>query len=482
MAERPEIPEEFTANVTFKMGSFFPEQKGKMAFSYPQKAYRIDTYVPMAGNRQIWINRHDKGVRYAVTGKQTTNKGGKVDMGGMMSGMGNAFQNFSSGFGEGSGDDGFGGGMDMGGMDMGFGGGGGMGGDMGGMMGGGGSGGGMGGMMSGMMGGMMGGGGQQTSEEAGGGEQTTSTSGGEYPDKFHTEGEDCGCDEWECEAEYLGDEIYPMSLPPTAEHDGTEEIRGIECDVWKMDFGFEPMKMNLTWYTDTPNNAIVRFTVRNAQFGDFMNATWDFEDFSEGLPEIDDVFEPPCECPEPLLTSSLDIIMLLDGSGSIQGEDWEKAKEFSLKVLNKMKFQENKGPRYGIIQFSSDASVSSSLGGDYESHKDSIEGLDQFQSSTNTAGGLEQALTEFGENGRNATPRVVFVVTDGNSNDSNATAEAAEQLRGESCEIFSIGVGDGIDLSELESIASEPNDKHVFSVEDWDALQGILDDLFLRCA
>ena len=59
------------------------------------------------------------------------------------------------------------------------------------------------------------------------------------------------------------------------------------------------------------------------------------------------------------------------------------------------------------------------------------------------------------------TSRIVFVLTDGKSNDGGSPLEVAASMR-TTATIFAIGLGEGISVAELNGIASSPSEDHVF--------------------
>ena len=68
-------------------------------------------------------------------------------------------------------------------------------------------------------------------------------------------------------------------------------------------------------------------------------------------------------------------------------------------------------------------------------------------------------------------PRVGIVMTDGQSGDS--VLEHANNARAEGITLFAIGIGSGIDESELRQIANDPDDTFVFQVNDFDVIENI---------
>ena len=67
---------------------------------------------------------------------------------------------------------------------------------------------------------------------------------------------------------------------------------------------------------------------------------------------------------------------------------------------------------------------------------------------------------------------MVIVLTDGKSND-DVTAPA-QKLRDSGVIIFALGVGSGIDRNQLNTIATDPDAKHTFVVNNFDALNSII--------
>ncbi len=79
---------------------------------------------------------------------------------------------------------------------------------------------------------------------------------------------------------------------------------------------------------------------------------------------------------------------------------------------------------------------------------------------------------------REGVPHIAVVVTDGDSEDSVATAHQADLAREDGIHVFAVGVGHNIKPSELVSIASTPDD--VFQVDNYNLLERIKDMLAER--
>ena len=54
-----------------------------------------------------------------------------------------------------------------------------------------------------------------------------------------------------------------------------------------------------------------------------------------------------------------------------------------------------------------------------------------------------------------------------------ATEAEALRLRNNGVTVFSVGVGSGVNTAELNKMATDPDNQHVFVVNNFDALKGI---------
>ncbi|XP_061563452.1 collagen alpha-1(XII) chain-like [Cololabis saira] len=173
-----------------------------------------------------------------------------------------------------------------------------------------------------------------------------------------------------------------------------------------------------------------------------------------------------------------DVVLLVDGSYSIGLANFAKVRAF-LEVLVKTF---NIGPdkiRISLVQYSRDPHPEFHL----NSHRDldsvlrAVRTFPYRGGSTNTGRAMSYVREKIFQSARGArarVPRVVVLVTDGKSSD--AFKEPAARLRQADVEIFAVGVKDAV-RSELEAIANEPAQTHVYTVEDFDAFQRISKEL-----
>ncbi len=160
----------------------------------------------------------------------------------------------------------------------------------------------------------------------------------------------------------------------------------------------------------------------------------------------------------------VDLMFLLDSSGSI---DLHTEYSLMLKFVENMVSVLDIGPtqtRVGVTVYSSHVETSFLLNSyqDKSSLINAVQNLPYFGGGTNTAAGLREVLNVgFRENNgvrpsKEAIPRVLFVLTDGASNDFGATVDAANVIHQQQpmITVYAVGIGGGANSRELEAIAT----------------------------
>jgi len=157
-----------------------------------------------------------------------------------------------------------------------------------------------------------------------------------------------------------------------------------------------------------------------------------------------------CEC---------DVMIVLDGSGSVPPTEWERMRDFARVYANAFKARmDSQDVRMGLITYSTTAILNSGLTYDYKALLAAINAAVRPGGSTNTAAAITMAAQELIQNQRaNLTCQTMKVVTDGYSNNPAATARAAYTAKTTyQIEILAVGIGSGVSRQELTAIASEP--------------------------
>ena len=170
---------------------------------------------------------------------------------------------------------------------------------------------------------------------------------------------------------------------------------------------------------------------------------------------------------------SVDLMMVLDGSGSIQPDDFSLMKLFAADLVNAFEISPDDA-NIGIIQFANTAELYLPISNDEENILTAIDNMTQFGERTNIAEALDLAQSQFAPR-REGTPRVILVLTDGLHNIPTTNPIArADIARAQGTYILGIAVGD-VDLSELISISGGP--ENVITVGSFEGLSVILDIL-----
>lgn len=190
-----------------------------------------------------------------------------------------------------------------------------------------------------------------------------------------------------------------------------------------------------------------------------------------------------------------DVIILLDGSGSLGTEGWTAVKAAGLALANAYWKDEDTGakvavlvfggPRYWsdfrsctgqITQGQTPPNMETVCGLQWASHlstdsagiASAIGALTFPQSTTFTSGALALALNEL-SNGRQDAQSVVYVITDGRPLRRSNTAMQSRRVR-ERARLIWVPVTAGAPISDIERWASRPTHENVIEVDDFTTL------------
>uniref|UniRef100_A0A8C6XXS5 Collagen alpha-3(VI) chain n=1 Tax=Naja naja TaxID=35670 RepID=A0A8C6XXS5_NAJNA len=178
--------------------------------------------------------------------------------------------------------------------------------------------------------------------------------------------------------------------------------------------------------------------------------------------------------------AAADIIFLVDSSWSIGNEHFQLVREFLYDVVKQLDVGENDF-RFGLVQFSGSPHSEFQLN-TYHTLQDvlfHISHMPYMGGGTKTGQGLEFLIRNHltkasGSRASNGIPQIIIVLTDGRSQDDVALPSSI--LKTAEVNMFAIGVQDAVE-GELKEIASDPLDKHLFNLENFTALHGIIGDL-----
>lgn len=188
--------------------------------------------------------------------------------------------------------------------------------------------------------------------------------------------------------------------------------------------------------------------------------------------------------------SMLDVVVLLDGSGSIGSEGWPRTQEFGKEIV---KAFDPTAARVAVMIYSGPTSWSnyvnicvsteqhpdfekacnvkwvSHLTTDTDALVSGIENEEWPAGTTLTSAALGMAEVEL-QTARKDASSLVIVVTDGKPLNKMRTQQASEKLR-QRARLMWVAVGDGAPMEDIVHWGSEPVSENVLKVKDFDELK-----------
>ncbi|KAK6188180.1 hypothetical protein SNE40_004416 [Patella caerulea] len=178
--------------------------------------------------------------------------------------------------------------------------------------------------------------------------------------------------------------------------------------------------------------------------------------------------------------NAVDMVFVVDSSSSIWPGNYELyVKPFIKDVVNMFDVGPGENDtRVGIVTFNNDYHLQFHLNKflSKESVMKGIEGIRFTTGNTYTNKALQYATSTMytPEHGsRSNVQNVMIILTDGESDKPELTRAAANQAKAAGINIFSIGVGTKVKVTELNDMASEPSESFVFELDDFQSLESI---------
>ena len=174
---------------------------------------------------------------------------------------------------------------------------------------------------------------------------------------------------------------------------------------------------------------------------------------------------------KPSLRSKADVVFVMDSSGSIGPDDYNREKQFVKELINVFTISPT-AARISTIIYSDNPK----LVFDFETYQDkaginaAIDNLEFLGNRTRIDKALALALQVFSRS-RPSVPRIAFVLTDGKQTedfDAKPLDVAARPLHELGVQVYVIGIGGHVDLDELDLIAKRAQD--LFTVDSFERL------------
>ena len=174
------------------------------------------------------------------------------------------------------------------------------------------------------------------------------------------------------------------------------------------------------------------------------------------------------------LQSPMDLVFIVDGSGSIPPDDFSKQIEFVKAVVNNMTVSEDQ-TRIAMVQFSSAPQTEFNFLTDENQLQNQLNNVTQLFGSTNTGAAITYAYDNIIFTGAREGVRIASIVlTDGFSFDDVATPSDA--MRANGVYMFAAGWLGANDV-QMQAIANDPDEDFIYQGSTIDDLLAITDDL-----
>uniref|UniRef100_A0A8C0IGH9 VWFA domain-containing protein n=1 Tax=Bubo bubo TaxID=30461 RepID=A0A8C0IGH9_BUBBB len=176
----------------------------------------------------------------------------------------------------------------------------------------------------------------------------------------------------------------------------------------------------------------------------------------------------------------LELVFVIDSSESVGPDNFNIIKTFMKTVIDKVSAN-HVTTRIGIINFSHKVELVSSLK-QYttkEHLKSAVDKMPYFGEGTYTASAIQKAIQLF-QAARPAVRKVAVVITDGQADtrDKVQLNTVVREAHATNIEIFVIGIVQMTDphyddfLREMQLIATDPDEEHVYQIDDFMTLSG----------
>ena len=170
-----------------------------------------------------------------------------------------------------------------------------------------------------------------------------------------------------------------------------------------------------------------------------------------------------------------DIMFLLDGSDSIDAQEWNQARAFVARMIQDFDISQDT-INVGITVYSSD--IDSHIPITPFRQKIVLNALARTLQhptgiTTNTAKGIQKIRDTFRSQpfSRQNAPKIAIVITDGTSVNPAETIRQAQLAKDEGIRMIAVGVGNNVFEEELRQIAS--NQRKYYPVADFNTLRSI---------
>jgi len=172
----------------------------------------------------------------------------------------------------------------------------------------------------------------------------------------------------------------------------------------------------------------------------------------------------PLYAPVEVKSGKADVILVVDGSGSVRPTDFNDMRNFSIKLAKKL--VKARLVEFGVVQFSEHANVVCPLTSKMNQLNNNLHNMKQIGGGTNFDAGLDRANKQFNNRDWRASKIIIF------QTDGEGSTTLAKPLREQGVTIFAIGVGPGVVDANLIALAGPR--EYTMRCNSYDKLQPLI--------
>ncbi len=154
----------------------------------------------------------------------------------------------------------------------------------------------------------------------------------------------------------------------------------------------------------------------------------------------------------------IDLVLILDSSGSMSGTPWSKTKD----AANILADMIQTGDRCAVVGFGSSAWIQVNLVSDKETVKNSITGMPFDNGGTAMDAGLQRGL-DIAANVSSDRQVIFMLLSDGYPNSQSAVYTKLSTAIQKGIKIYTLGLGSGVDGTFMQDIANKTGGTYKFS-------------------
>lgn len=177
----------------------------------------------------------------------------------------------------------------------------------------------------------------------------------------------------------------------------------------------------------------------------------------------------------------MELVFVVDSSESVGPDNYEIVKDFVNALVDRVTVGRN-ATRIGLVLYSLEVKVVFNLGrySNKQDIKQAIRSVPYMGEGTHTGTAIRKATQEAFHGSRLGVSKVAIVITDGQTDKREPVKLdlAVREAHAANIEMFALGIVNTSDptqaefMRELNLIASDPDDEHMFLIDDFNTLPG----------